>query len=339
MVENREGKRSSWTPYGIWVLILHVLGLLLAVVSYQDHPALLGLGILAYTLGMRHAFDADHIAAIDNTVRKLVQQGSNATGAGFYFALGHSTVVCCMAVATLLVIDWASANMPQMQEVGGTIGMSVSGIFLLLMGLFNLAVLINLYRLYREMRHKEHEEEKLERILQTRGFLSRLLNPLNKFVNRSWHVYPIGFLFGLGFDTASEIALLAMSASAAQNEVPVAGILALPILFAAGMSLFDTADGILMNSAYRWALRNPLRTVYYNISVTGLSVLTALVIGGFELAQVLLSHAGATNGAGKWILELDFGSIGFVLVGILLSAWAISYCVWRNGRIGQRLSG
>ncbi|WP_168118567.1 HoxN/HupN/NixA family nickel/cobalt transporter [Paenibacillus sp. HB172176] len=325
--------KGNWIGYAIAVAALHIAGILLWVISLPSYPELIGLGIVAYTLGMKHAFDIDHIAAIDNTVRKLVQQKRSATGVGFYFSLGHSSVVFCMAVATAFAAKWAADNLPIMEEIGGVIGASVSGVFLVLMGVLNLVIFMNIYKVFRGMRHSEHSEEKLEELLHSRGFFARLLSPLFKFVNKSWHVYPIGFLFGLGFDTASEVALMAITAGAAQNAIPITGILALPLLFTAGMSLFDTADGIFMTTAYKWAFRTPLRKVYYNLSVTGVSVIAALIIGGVELAQVLSENFDLSGGIWSWVQGIDFGIIGYLLVGVFMLSWAASYGIWKYMKI------
>jgi high-affinity nickel-transport protein len=317
-------------------MLLHLAGVGLLLWSWPEYPALLGFGVLAYTLGLRHAFDADHIAAIDNTVRKLAQQRTNPTGVGFFFSLGHSSVVCLMTVVVALAVSWAQTNLPALEYTGGLIGTSVSGVFLILIGVLNLIVLIQIFHIFLKMRRERHDDEQLERLLNSRGFVARLLNPLFKLVNRSWHVFPLGFLFGLGFDTASEVALLAIAAGASQSMLPVGAILALPLLFAAGMSLLDTADGIFMTSAYQWAFRTPLRKIYYNMSVTALSVAAALVIGVVELLQLLAPKLALTGGFWDWVQELDFGSLGYLLVGMFVLAWAISYGIWKLLRIEQR---
>jgi high-affinity nickel-transport protein len=333
--ENRQ-LRYSWKKYALCVLLLHLAGVGLLIWSWPDYPALLGFGVLAYTLGLRHAFDADHIAAIDNTVRKLAQQRTNPTGVGFFFSLGHSSVVGLMTVVVALAVTWAQTNLPALEHTGGLIGTSVSGVFLILIGMLNLIVLIQIFHIFLKMRRERHDDEQLERLLNSRGFVARLLNPLFKLVNRSWHVFPLGFLFGLGFDTASEVALLAIAAGASQSSLPVVAIMALPLLFAAGMSLLDTADGIFMTSAYQWAFRTPLRKIYYNMSVTALSVAAALVIGAVELLQLLAPKLALEGRFWDWVQELDFGSLGYLLVGMFVLAWAISYGIWKLLRIEQR---
>lgn len=328
--------RRTWLPYAVIVGALHLIGIGLLVLAGRTNPVLYGMAFISYTLGLRHAFDADHIAAIDNTVRKLVQQKSNPTGVGFFFSLGHSSVVFLMAVITAVSVHWAQQAIPQLKEVGGLIGTVVSGSFLLIIGLINFVILKDLYKVFHDMKKGQYDSEEIENLLLSRGLLNRFFTPLYKFINKSWHVYPLGFLFGLGFDTASEVALLAISAGAAQSSLPFMGILALPILFAAGMSLMDTADGIFMTTAYRWAFSTPLRKVYYNLTVTAISVSAALLIGVIELVQVLSSKLGLANGFWGWIQELNFGWLGYVLVVLFILSWAVSYGIWRFMKIEQR---
>lgn len=317
--------------------LMHLLGwgvLLLVVVP--QYPKLLGPGILAYTLGLRHAFDADHIAAIDNTTRKFLQEGKKQLGVGFYFSLGHSTIVALMALALAVAARAAREELPTLQGIGGVIGTTVSGLFLYLIGILNLIVLIGIFRVFREMRRGQYDSAKLERQLTSRGFANRFFRSLFGSVRSSWQMYPLGVLFGLGFDTASEIALLALSAGAASSGVPVLGIMVLPLLFASGMCLMDTADGAFMAQAYDWAFANPIRKVYYNLTVTGLSVAVALFIGTVELFQVSTSGLDLGGGILGFVQNLDFGYLGYIVVGMFLAAWAISYLVWRTGRIEER---
>ncbi len=331
----RSGGRRAWTGYAGAVAALHALGFLALLPAASTHPVLLGMGFLAYTLGLRHAFDADHIAAIDNTVRKLVQQRQEPLGVGFYFSLGHSTVVFLMAGATGLLAQWVGQSLPSLKDVGSLIGTAVSGIFLVLIGLINLIIWIDIYLVFQRMRRREHDAEALEELLLSCGLVARVARPLFRLVTRSWHVYPIGFLFGLGFDTASEVALLALSAGAAASALPLAGILALPVLFAAGMSAMDTADGVFMATAYRWAFTTPLRKVYYNLTVTGLSVVAALLIGLIELTQVLARELGLSTGLWKRLQDLDFGTLGYLLVALFVLAWSLSYGAWKLMRIEE----
>lgn len=240
----------SFIPYLSIVLLLHIIGFTFLFIASQDHQMLLSMGILAYTLGLRHAFDADHIAAIDNTVRKLLQQKKDPVGVGFYFSIGHSTVVFLMAVLLGVSLNWAKNELPHFQEIGGIIGTLVSGLFLLLIGFLNLIILLSLVKLFRRLKNEHLNEEEIDDLLEGRGFITRFVYPYFKLISKSWHVLPLGFLFGLGFDTASEIALLALSSGASQQAISFIGILSLPILFASGMSLLDSLDGVVMKSAY-----------------------------------------------------------------------------------------
>lgn len=325
--------RLKWLRYAGAVLGIHLLGLALLFPAEREYPQLIGIALLAYTLGLRHAFDADHIAAIDNTVRKMMQQKQEPTGVGFFFSIGHSSVVFIMALITAFSMAWAKDNIPQLQVIGGLIGTAVSGGFLLLIGLFNLYIWFDIYQLFVKMHRGEIDEGNLEQLLLSRGLISRFFGPLYRLISKSWQVYPLGFLFGLGFDTASEVALLAISANAASQAMPLAAILSLPILFAAGMSLMDTADGIFMMTAYNWAFSTPLRKVYYNLSVTGISVVAALFIGLIELAQIVLPKLGLNGGIWGWIQKLDFGGIGYILVGLFVLAWGVSFLLWKVLRL------
>ncbi|MBD0380017.1 HoxN/HupN/NixA family nickel/cobalt transporter [Paenibacillus sedimenti] len=331
-------QKKSWIGYVGFIILLHVIGIIGLYSVAKTSPTFWAIGLLAYTLGMRHAFDVDHIAAIDNTVRKLVQQKRNPLGVGFYFSLGHSSVVFLMAIATAFSVQWAERELPWMQRFGGVIGASVSGTFLVIIGILNLLILINLYRLFRKFRTGQFKDDEFEELLQSRGLIARMIKPLFAFIGKSWHVYPLGFLFGLGFDTASEIALLAISANAAKEAIPFIGVISLPVLFAAGMSLFDTADGMFMTKAYRWAFHTPVRKLYYNLTVTTIAVIAALVIGVVELGQVLSEEIGMEGGFWTWLQDLDFGMLGYMLVGLFILAWAVSVGIWKWFRIEERWS-
>ncbi len=324
--------------YGLGVTALHVIGICLLAVSLPHHPTLLGLGFLAYTFGLRHAFDADHIAAIDNTVRKLRQDNKPSIGVGFYFSLGHSTVVFVMAVVAAFAAQWAQKSIPVLQNIGGMTGTIVSATFLFIIGVINLVVLLNLYQVFKKMHSHSFDEKQFDDLLHSRGVIYRFISPLVRVVKKSWHMYPIGFLFGLGFDTASEVALLAISVEATKNAFPLAGIIALPTLFASGMSLMDTADGVFMTTAYNWAFATPVRKVYYNLTVTGLSVLAALFIGLIEVAQVVTAAVGVKQGFWSWLEHVNFGILGLVLVCLFITAWVVSFGIWKLRRIEQRWS-
>lgn len=329
-------ERKSWAGYVGFIILLHVVGLIGLYTVAQSSPAFWGIGLLAYTLGMRHAFDVDHIAAIDNTVRKLVQQKKNPLGVGFYFSLGHSSVVFVMAIVTAFSVQWAARELPWMQRFGGVIGASVSGLFLVIIGIINLLILISLYKMFLKFRGGKYDDNEFEELLESRGFIARLIKPLFSFITKSWHVYPLGFLFGLGFDTASEIALLAISAHAAKDAIPFIGVISLPLLFAAGMSLFDTADGMFMTKAYKWAFHTPVRKLYYNLTVTALAVVAALIIGVIELGQVLSEEFSMEGTFWTWLQEIDFATLGFILVGMFVIAWIVSIAVWRGMKIEER---
>lgn len=325
-------KHPKWLPYGTIVVLLHIIGVVLLLSNVYKYPQIVGLAFLAYTLGLRHAFDADHIASIDNTVRKLVQQKEEPTGVGFFFSIGHSSVVFIMSILTAFSMKWAQYNIPHIKVIGSMIGTTVSGTFLMLIGILNLYIWFDIYKLFIGVHKGEVNEEHMNQLLLQRGFVSRFFGSLYRFINKSWHVYPLGFLFGLGFDTASEVALLAISANAATQAVPFSMIISLPIIFAAGMSLMDTADGVFMTTAYNWAFSTPLRKIYYNLSVTGLSIVAALCIGFIELAQILTPKLGLNSGIWKWIQNLEFAGIGYLLVGLFIISWGVSYVIWKMFR-------
>jgi high-affinity nickel-transport protein len=334
---------AEWTRLGGFagaILLLHVLGWGLFLYYARAHPALAGLGTLAYTFGLRHAFDADHIAAIDNTTRKLLQDGRRPLGVGFFFSLGHSTIVFSLAAGLAVAARTVDSGIPSFRNYGGYVGAGVSGTFLWVIGVLNLVVLVDIFRIFREMRTGAYDSGRLEARLLDRGFMNRFhLGGLSRRIGSSWQLYPLGLLFGLGFDTASEVALLAISAGVASHDVPVPAVLSLPILFAAGMSLMDTADGAFMSHAYGWAFSNPVRKVYYNITVTTLSVAVALVIGTVELLQVLSAKLELESGFWSWLAELDFGTLGYGIVAAFGITWATSVIVWKRARIEERWGG
>ncbi len=312
------------------VAALNVVGWSLFVWYSRHSVALAGLGTLAYAFGLRHAFDADHIAAIDNTTRKLLQDGKRPLATGFFFSLGHSTVVLGLVCGLAFATSSVDARLPLLQRYGGAVGTGVSGTFLWLIGLLNLIVLVDVLRIVRELRAGRYDGERLERRLLDRGLMSRFFGGrLAGRIRSSRQLYPIGFLFGLGFDTASEVGLLALSAGVATSQVPLPAVLSLPILFAAGMSLMDTADGVFMSRAYGWAFASPVRRVYYNLTVTTLSVGVALVVGTIELLQV--AHVPG-------FAALDLGTLGYGIVAAFALAWAVSLLVWRTARVEERWS-
>ena len=322
--------------YG-FIAILHIAGWWLYLHYAAQFPALIGLGLVAYLFGLRHAFDADHIAAIDDTVRFLLQKGKRPLGVGFFFSLGHSTVVLVLAVAIAFAASAVATRIPEMKEIGGLIGVTVSGSFLLLIGVLNLVVLLGIVGVWRQATRGKHSHHHLDQLLMQRGLMNRLFGSrLSKAINHSWQLYPLGVLFGLGFDTASEVALMAMTAGAAAGNLPIPAILCLPLLFAAGMSVMDTTDGVLMTKAYNWALSNPLRKIFYNIVTTGLSVVVALVIGGIEILQVAIRLLDLKSPFFDFVAELDFGITGYLIVGLFLLAWGLSVALWKFGRVEER---
>jgi nickel/cobalt transporter (NiCoT) family protein len=334
--------RAEWlrlSAFGGAVLALHVIGIGLFLWYARGYPALAGLGMTAYLFGLRHAFDADHIAAIDNTTRKLMSEGQRPLGVGFFFSLGHSTIVFALAAGLALAAHTVDSHIPGFQEYGGYIGASVSGTFLWVIGILNLLVLLDIVRIFMEMRSGAYDKELLEARLQDRGFMNRFfIGRFFRLIRKSWHMYPLGVLFGLGFDTATEVGLLALSAGVATQQVPALAIVSLPILFAAGMSLMDTADGAFMSQAYGWAFSTPVRKIYYNLTVTTLSVVVALAIGSIELLQVFAEKFGMSGRFWDEVNALDFGTLGYAMVAMFLAAWLISVAVWKTGRIEERWS-
>jgi high-affinity nickel-transport protein len=322
--------------YG-FIALLHAVGWGLYLHYTRSYPALVGLGFVAYLFGLRHAFDADHIAAVDDTVRFMLQKGRKPLGVGFFFSLGHSTVVLGLAVGVAFAATAVKRELPQLQTIGGVIGASVSGTFLWVIGILNLLVLLDILKVWRTAKTGTHSHAHLEALLQQRGLLNRLFGSrLQRLMNHSWQMYPLGLLFGLGFDTASEVGLLAMTAGASAGNMPVAAILSLPLLFASGMTLMDTTDGILMSKAYSWAFLNPLRKIFYNIATTGLSVAVALMIGTIELLQVLIGMLDLHGRVFGAIAALDFGALGYLIVGMFLLAWGLSFALWKFGRMEER---
>jgi high-affinity nickel-transport protein len=314
---------------GVWVL---------ALTLFWPHPATLGLCLLAYGFGLRHAVDADHIAAIDNVTRKLMQEGQRPVAVGFFFSLGHSTVVVLLCLVVAAGTDFMNTHFPEFREVGGVIGTSVSAAFLLILAAINFVVFLHVLKAFRAARAgKVYSEDALQEVLNGRGLLARVLRPVFKFVGKSWQMYPVGFLFGLGFDTASEIALLGIAATHAAQQVPLWSIIIFPLLFTAGMCLIDTTDGVVMLGAYGWAFVQPVRKLFYNMTITLVSFLVALVIGSLEAMAVV---------AGRWKLEGGVWSyadavgeysavIGYAVIGLLVAGWLVSMLIYRVAKPDQ----
>ena len=304
----------------------------------------IGVGLTAYTLGMRHAFDADHIAAIDNTTRKLMSDGQRPLAVGFFFSLGHSTVVFGLAVLLATGVRALSGpvedDTSSLHHYTGLIGTSVSGMFLYLIAILNVIVLVGILRMFARLRRGDFDLDKdkaeLERQLENRGLLNRFLGRFTRSITKSWHMYPIGLLFGLGFDTATEIALLVLAGTSAAAGLPWYAILCLPVVFTAGMCLLDTIDGSFMNFAYGWALSNPVRKIYYNITITALSVAVALLIGSIELLGLFAGQLGWRGAFWDWLGGLDLNTVGFAVVGMFVLTWVVALLVWRFGRIEEK---
>jgi high-affinity nickel-transport protein len=299
-----------------------------------------GTGILAYTLGMRHAFDADHIAAIDNTTRKLVGEGKRPLSVGFFFSLGHSSVVFVLALLLNLGIRALDEQVKdagsQLQHTTNIVGTLVSGFFLFLIAAMNIVILAGILKVFREMRAGRYDDQELERQLNNRGLMNRFLGPLARRIDAPWKMYPIGFLFGLGFDTATEVALLVLAGTAVVSGLPFYAVLSLPILFAAGMSLFDTADGCFMNFAYDWAFARPVRKVYYNITITALSVFVALFVGAVEILGLVGQESNLTGPGWAWLANFNINTAGFVIVGVFVVTWVVALGIWHFGKLEQR---
>jgi high-affinity nickel-transport protein len=332
------------------VLALHAIGFVLLFALVAPHHLRLGsagvftvgVGITAYTLGLRHAFDADHIGAIDNTTRKLMSDGQRPVSVGFFFSLGHSTIVFLLALAFTIGIKGLSGAVSDqgssLNQTTGLIGPTVSGSFLMIIGILNLLVLVSIVKIFRRMREGHYDEAELEEQLQNRGFMNRFYKRATNAVTRPWQMYPVGLLFGLGFDTATEVALLATAGAAAAGGLPIYAILCLPILFAAGMSLLDTIDGAFMNFAYGWAFSKPVRKIFYNITITWLSVVVALVIGTIELLAVLADKLSLTGQPWDFVSGLDLNYVGYAIVALFVVTWVVALVIWHVGRIEERWS-
>lgn len=295
-----------------------------------------GLGVTAYVLGVRHAFDADHIAAIDNTTRRFLAEKRPSANLGFWFALGHSSVVVVLSLLTAVGARLATRLTDDSSSVHrwlSVLGTSVSGVFLCLVGVLNLVALRRIASVYRSARRGDYDEERLHQALDGRGLFSRLLRRLTSSTTRPWHMFPLGLLFGLGFDTATEVSLLILSAAGATSGAPWYALMLLPLLFTCGMSLFDTLDGAFMSAAYRWAFVHPLRRIHYNLTTTGLSAAAALVVGAVNLVTLLSDRMPAVDRALPWLADIDLNAAGYLIGGLFLTAWMFSFLYWKA--VGQ----
>lgn len=323
--------------YGL-LLAMNLGAWLWAFVAFRHYPLLLGTAFLAYSFGLRHAVDADHIAAIDNVTRKLMQEGKRPVAVGFLFSLGHSTVVVIGSVAMAAAAMALAHRVDGLRAVGGLIGTLVSAVFLIGIGLANLAVFRSVYGVFRRVRAGEpYVEEDMDLLLAGQGFLARLFRPVFAMIRRSWHMYPLGLLFGLGFDTATEIGLLGIAAAEASKGLSLWSVLVFPALFTAGMSLIDTTDNILMLGAYGWAFTKPIRKLYYNLTITLVSVLVALVVGGLEALGLVAEHfalGGVFWDAVRRMNE-NFGALGYLIVGLFVLSWIVSIAFYKWQKIEE----
>jgi high-affinity nickel-transport protein len=334
-----EGVSLRSRVIGTYVLLIgaNIAAWFWALSAFHDYPILLGTAMLAYTFGLRHAFDADHIAAIDNVMRKLMQEGKRPVAVGLFFSLGHSTVVVLLSVGIAVATVALQSLFDMFKSVGEVIGTLVSAAFLFIIALANVFVLIAICRVFQTVKNGgRYVEEDVDLMLANRGFIVRICRRLFRLIERSWHMYPLGFLFGLGFDTATEVGLLGISAAQASQGLPIWSILVFPALFTAGMTLMDTTDSILMLGAYGWAFLKPIRKLYYNLTITAVSVVIAVIVGGLETLNLIGNQLGLTNSGGFWgaigSLNDNFGVLGYAIVGIFIAAWLISYLIYRiNG--------
>jgi high-affinity nickel-transport protein len=325
--------------YGV-ILAVTAFGFLASFAIGRVAFVLAGLGLVSYVFGLRHGVDADHIAAIDNTTRKLLNEKKRPLTVGTWFSLGHSTIVVGLIVALVMATRSISASIPALQSAGDVVGTLISGGFLWIIGLVNVVIVVGVYRIFRTMREGNMDQAELDRLMENRGFLNRYFHPLFKLIKKPWQIYPIGVLFGLGFDTATEVALIAISVGVGvSTNVPIYYILVLPLLFTCGMVLVDTTDGVLMMVAYKWAFLNPLRKVYYNLTVTIISVAVAWVVGSIELLQVLSTELNLSGWFWIWLNGLDFEAIGYGIVGIFIVSWLVSMAYWRLNKFEERYGG
>src|SRR5271155_941494 len=339
LLDDRDaGSGAKLTAIYVVLVLANVLAWIWALVAFHDYPVLVGTAFLAYTFGLRHAVDADHIAAIDNVTRKLMQEGKRPVAVGFFFSLGHSSIVALASAAVALATAGLQGRFESFRTIGGTIGTLVSVLFLFVVAAANFIILCSVYRTFRAVRRGgAYVEEDLQHLLAQRGFLGRLFRPMFRLISRSWHMYPLGFLFGLGFDTATEIALLGIAAAQASQGLPIWSIMVFPALFTAGMSLVDTTDGVLMLGAYGWAFNKPIRKLYYNLTITFVSVLVAVLIGGIEALGLLADRLNLEGPFWLYIGKLNenFGSLGYLIIAIFVARWLVSIALYRLGRFDR----
>src|SRR5437763_10157782 len=320
---------------GIYALLIifNIAAWAVAFVGFSiQYPTLLGVALLAYTFGLRHSVDADHISAIDNVTRKLMQENKKPVAVGFFFSLGHSTIVIGLTIAIALAAVFIKNSIPTLQSAGGLIGTSVSATFLLLIAGINMLVLWEIFQTFRRVKNGgEYNEQTLNEFLNQRGLMGRFFRPLIRIISKSWHMYPLGVLFGLGFDTATEVGILGISASSATRGLPIWSILLFPALFTAGMCLIDTTDSILMLGAYGWAFVKPVRKLYYNLNITLVSALVALVVGGIEALSIVSSQLNLSGGFWDFLdnLSSNFGTLGYIIIGLFILSWGVSTLIYK----------
>jgi nickel/cobalt transporter (NiCoT) family protein len=345
-LEPNQWRKVRWMFASILALHIIGFGVFIAFVVPEHYKGLgIGVSALAYTLGLRHAFDADHISAIDNTTRKLMNEGKRPVSVGYFFSLGHSTIVVAIGAGIVLaektVYNAVSHNGSSLEQFGGIFGTIVSASFLYLIAILNIIILAGIIKVARMMRHGDFNEAELEQQLQNRGFMSRIFGRWMRSITKEWQMYPVGVVFGMGFDTATEVALLATTALLATQNLPWYSIMCLPILFTAGMTLMDTLDGCFMNFAYGWAFFNPVRKVYYNLTITGLSVAICLFIGTIELLGLLpqeFHSLSQTHGFWGFMYNFNINKAGFVIVGMFVLTWAGALAFWHYGHVEERWS-
>ena len=338
--DKQENIRGKVIAVYLLLFIFNAAAWLWAVIAFGRYPILLGTAALAYSFGLRHAFDADHIAAIDNVTRKLMQEGRRPVGLGLFFSLGHSTIVVALTIAIAITATALQDRFEAFKSFGGIVGTLVSALFLFAIAIANIIVLASVWRTFQTVtRGGRFVEEDLDLMLANRGLLGRLFRRFFRLIERSWQMFPLGLLFGLGFDTATEVGLLGISASQASQSLSIWSILVFPALFTAGMTLIDTTDSILMLGAYGWAFIKPIRKLYYNLTITAVSVIVAVIVGGLETLNLIGDQLGLTDGGGFWgaigSLSDNFGTLGYLIVGVFLAAWAISYVVYRINRYDE----
>lgn len=329
--DNSRDLRSKIIGIYILLIVFNLVAWGLAFAGFAiQYPALLGTALLAYTFGLRHAVDADHISAIDNVTRKLMQENKRPVAVGFFFSLGHSSIVVALTIGIALAATFIQSSIPALKNAGGLIGTSVSATFLYLIAAINLLVLWEIFRAFQKVRRGEdYNDQTIDEFLNQRGLMGRFFRPLLKVVDKSWKMYPVGLLFGLGFDTATEVGILGIAAVEAGKGLPIFYILIFPALFTAGMCLLDTTDGILMLGAYGWAFVKPMRKLYYNLNITLVSVLVAFVVGTIEVLSIIANQFNLSGGIWDNVSTLDFGFLGTLIIGIFVLSWVVSTIIYK----------